>query len=102
MRDGLRWRGCWVAGAGSPEPGAQQDQKSSGSSKYRIASHQGGKSKRQKARTNSTVECAYRYRNEQNRPAVVPPCSQLSYTEQQQCAHTYRQHRDSVPHNRGG
>ena len=102
MRRGLRWRGSWVDGAGSPEPGAQQDQKNSGNSKYRIASHQGGESKRQKARTNSTVECAYRYRNEQNRPAVVPPCSQLSYTEQQQCAHTYRQHRDSVPQNRGG
>jgi hypothetical protein len=81
MRPGLRWRG--IARAGSPEPGAQQDQKNSGSSKYRIASHQGSKSKRQKARTNSTVQRAYGYRDEQNRPTVVPPCSQLPYTEQQ-------------------
>jgi len=101
MRRVLRWRGSWVTGAGSSEPGAQQDQKNSGCSKYRIASHQGSESKRQKARTHSTVESAYGYRNEQDWPAVVPPCSQLPYTEQQQSAHTHRQHRDSVPQNRG-
>ena len=90
-----------MAGAGSPEPGAQQDQKSSSSSEYRIASHQSSKSKRQKARTNSTVECAYSHRNEQNRPAVVPTWSEFPHTEQQQNAQTHRQHRDSVPQDWG-
>ena len=73
----------WTAGAGSPEPGAQQDQKTSGHGKHRISSHQGSKSERQDARASPTIECAYRYRNEQNRPAVVCPCAYLPHTEQQ-------------------